>query len=148
MKQVDRDKLCALIPHTGSMCLLDRVESWDEKNIVCTALSHRAADNPLRLNGKLAAIHALEYAAQAMAVHGGLTAQRANKHLRSGFLVAVRHAKFHIDRLDTLHYPLTIVATQLIASDTNQIYQTEVSAASQLIVEARMTTMNTFETEA
>jgi predicted hotdog family 3-hydroxylacyl-ACP dehydratase len=148
MKQVDRDTLCGLIPHTGNMCLLDRVESWDEKNIVCTALSHLTADNPLRRNGKLAAIHALEYAAQAMAVHGGLTAQRANKQLRSGFLVAVRHAQFHIDRLDRLDQPLTILATQLIDSDTNQIYQTEVSAASQLIMEARMTTMNMFETVA
>ena len=146
MKQVDRRTLCALIPHTGTMCLLERVESWDEKNIVCTAHSHRAADNPLRLNGRLAAIHALEYAAQAMAVHGGLTAQRANKHLPSGFLVAVRHAQFHFDRLDTLDHPLTIVATRLIASDANQIYRTEVSAASQLIAEARLTTMHAIET--
>ena len=146
MKRIERDWLCALIPHAGDMCLLERVESWDEKNIVCTAFSHRTSDNPLRLNGRLAAIHALEYAAQAMAIHGGLNAQRESKHLRSGFLVAVRNAQFHVDRLDRLEDPLTIVATQLIASDNSQIYQIEVSAASRLITEARLTTMNRFET--
>jgi predicted hotdog family 3-hydroxylacyl-ACP dehydratase len=128
------------------MCLLERVESWDEMNIVCTALSHRAKDNPLRLHGKLAAIHALEYAAQAMALHGGLTARRKRQYVRSGFLVAVRHAQIHIDRLDVLDHPLTIVANQLMASGANQIYQTMVSAAGQLIAEARLATMNRFET--
>ena len=146
MKHVERDTLCALIPHAGNMCLLERIESWDEKNIICTAHSHRATDNPLRSHGRLAAIHALEYAAQAMAVHGGLTAQREGKLLLDGFLVAVRNARFHFDRLDAFDDPLTIVATQLMASDNNQIYQTEVSAASRLIAEARLTTMNRFET--
>lgn len=146
MKHVERDRLCALIPHAGNMCLLERIESWDEKNIVCTAHSHGATDNPLRSHGRLPAIHALEYAAQAMAVHGGLTARREGKQLLSGFLVAVRNVRFYFDRLDTFDDPLTIVATQLMALDNNQIYQAEVSAASRLIAEARLTTMNRFQT--
>ena len=146
MRRLDRDTLCALIPHAGKMCLLERVERWDEKNIVCTTLSHRSPDNPLRLHDNLAAIHALEYAAQAMAVHGGLIARSEGKRLTGGLLVAVRHARFHIDRLDRVEGPLTIVATRLIASDANQIYQTEVSAANLLIAEARLTTMNSVET--
>jgi predicted hotdog family 3-hydroxylacyl-ACP dehydratase len=147
MRRLERDTLCALIPHAGKMCLLERVESWHETHIVCSALSHRSPDNPLRLHGRLAAIHALEYAAQAMAVHGGLNARSEGKRLAGGLLVAVRHARFHIDRLDRVEGPLTVVATRLIASDANQIYQTEVSAADLLIAEARLTTMNSVETE-
>ena len=56
------------------------------------ASSHRAADNPLRAHGRLGAACGIEYAAQAMAVHGALLAppdsaaagrlsgQRARRH--------------------------------------------------------------------
>ncbi|UCE90426.1 MAG: hypothetical protein JSW10_06340, partial [Pseudomonadota bacterium] len=72
---IERDELCSLIPHAGTMCLLHTVEQWDEVSIVCTAISHHEADNPLCSKGALGAVHALEYGAQAMAVHGGLLAR-------------------------------------------------------------------------
>jgi predicted hotdog family 3-hydroxylacyl-ACP dehydratase len=56
------------------MCLLERVTAWDAENIQCEAISHRDLNHPLGNNGKLDATAAIEYAAQAMAVHGALIA--------------------------------------------------------------------------
>ena len=66
--------ICARLPHAGRMCLLERVETWDGESITCIASSHRDADNPLRANGRLHAVCGVEYAAQAMALHGSLLA--------------------------------------------------------------------------
>ena len=71
---LDHAWIAAHIPHHGSMCLLHAVSQWDERRIVCEALSHVDPDNPLRAQGRLGAANGVEYAAQAMAVHGGLLA--------------------------------------------------------------------------
>ena len=60
------------------MCLLDCVETWDEERIHCRASSHRAMDNPLRVCERLGTACGIEYAAQAMAVHGALLASPAS----------------------------------------------------------------------
>ena len=60
------------IPHKGRMCLLDDVLSWDRSRIRCRSAQHRTPDNPLRAHGRLGAACGIEYAAQAMAVHGAL----------------------------------------------------------------------------
>jgi predicted hotdog family 3-hydroxylacyl-ACP dehydratase len=70
-----RDGIAALIPHSGTMCLLDHLERWDTAQIVCTATNHRDADHPLRTRSGLLATCAIEYAAQAMALHGALIGQ-------------------------------------------------------------------------
>ena len=59
------------------MCLLDEVLSWDATRIRCRSNTHRTADNPLRAHGRLGAACGIEYAAQAMAVHGALVAASA-----------------------------------------------------------------------
>ena len=66
------NELPELIPHAGSMCLLDRVVAHSEHDIECTARSHTSPDHPLRRDGQLSALHLVEYAAQAMAAHGAL----------------------------------------------------------------------------
>jgi predicted hotdog family 3-hydroxylacyl-ACP dehydratase len=43
----------SLIPHAGSMCLLDGVAMFDDARIVCHASSHRDPANPLRHNNQL-----------------------------------------------------------------------------------------------
>ena len=69
---LSRDAIAALIPHQGAMCLLEEVLSCDDDGIVCRAVSHRDAAHPLRDDGILPAVCGIEYAAQAMAVHGAL----------------------------------------------------------------------------
>jgi predicted hotdog family 3-hydroxylacyl-ACP dehydratase len=134
-----RDELCALIPHAGSMCLLDGVEQWDDDGIVCSSLSHRRADHPLRTAAGLGAIHGVEYGAQAMAVHGGLLARRAGQALPAGYLAALRDVRLHAARLDGVDGPLRVSAARLLAEGGNLVYRIEVHGEEQLMVEARVT---------
>src|SRR4051794_13876660 len=64
--------IAARIPHAGRMCVLDRLLRWNETELVCSASSHRDPANPLRSATGLLAPVLIEYAAQAMALHGGL----------------------------------------------------------------------------
>lgn len=137
LTQFNRDWIAAHIPHQGSMCLLDCVEAWNEERIQCRAISHHEADNPLRSNDKLSAVCGIEYAAQAMAVHGALLAPEDSSIARAGFLVSVRGTKLHVLRLDDIAADLTIEATCISRGENNILYQFKVSAENRLLLEGR-----------
>lgn len=138
---LNHDALCRLIPHTGDMCLLDEVTAWDDTSVVCRALSHRNEHHPLREKGRLAAVHAAEYGAQAMAVHGGLLASRDGEKVRPGYLVSLRNLKLHVTRLDNLETALTVSATQLMADSSNLMYAFQVQADETPVAEGKATVM-------
>ena len=114
------------IPHKGTMCLLDAVVAWDENSITCEARNHQALDHPLRAHGRLGAACGVEYAAQAMAVHGALVAESqvgADGHgapPRSGYLASLRGVDLHVDRLDSVSGLLTVTA-QRVTGDVNTV---------------------------
>ncbi len=135
---LDRNALERLVPHRGAMCLLDSVAQWDHARIECRATSHRDPENPLRLRGRLPAVVAIEYAAQAMAVHGGLRAP-PDQGAAPGYLVAVRNAQLHAARLDDITADLEISATCLVADPTGLAYDFTVSAGGRLVAEGRAT---------
>ncbi len=137
--RLDHAWIARHIPHQGSMCLLDRVEDWDPQHIQCRAISHRAADNPLRANGRLGAACGIEYAAQAMAVHGALLALPDSTRARVGYLVSVRGTQLHVPRLDDIAADLLVEATCITRSENNILYQFSVSAAGCLLLEGRAT---------
>jgi len=102
-----------LIPHAGNMCLLNRVLRFDANEIECEAISHRDLDNPLRHNDELPIHAGIEYCAQAIAAHGGLTGQSANGGStvpRRGYLAVILNTEWSVDRLDTLAHPLLVSA--------------------------------------
>lgn len=111
---IGKDRIRGLVPHAGSMCLLDEVEQWDKKAIVCFTSTHRDADNPLRREGQLSAVHLIEYCAQAMALHRGLVSESEGERAPPGWLVSARDFKFHVERLDQLSGPITIRARELV----------------------------------
>ena len=125
------------IPHQGSMCLLDHVEAWDRERIRCRASSHRAADNPLRAYGRLGAACGIEYAAQAMAVHGALLAPPHSGSARVGYLVSVRGTRLLVPRLDDIAADLLVEAACITRSENNILYQFGVSAAGRLLLDGR-----------
>ena len=137
--KLDRDWIAHHIPHQGSMCLLDWVEEWDEQHIQCRAISHRAPDNPLRENSRLGAACGIEYAAQAMAVHGALLAPPGSKGARVGYLVSVRGTQLRVPRLDDIAADLLVEATCLTRSENNILYQFNVHAAGVALLQGRAT---------
>ncbi|PYK50632.1 MAG: hypothetical protein DME51_05340 [Verrucomicrobia bacterium] len=130
-----------LIPHSGSMCLLDSVTQWDDRSIVCVTNTHRDPANPLRRAGRLSALHAFEYGAQAAAVHGGLRARSAGATAPPGYLAALRNARLHATRLDDIDGPLEIFASRLFGDSANTVYECRVSAGDIVIGEGRITIM-------
>src|SRR5438094_8633589 len=88
------------------MCLLDSVSEWDDRSIICISNTHRDPANPSRRGGRLSAVHAFEYAAQAVAVHGGLRARSAGPPAAPGYLAALREARLHAKRLNAVASPL------------------------------------------
>jgi predicted hotdog family 3-hydroxylacyl-ACP dehydratase len=134
--RLDRAEIAARIPHQGAMCLLDHVEEWDEQHLRCVAVSHRAPDNPLRSHGRLAAAAGIEYAAQAMALHGALTAP-ANARPRAGFLASVRGATLHVDRLDGIAADLTVEVRRFSGDGNNVLYDFSVRAGGLALLDGR-----------
>lgn len=134
---LDHAWIASHIPHQGSMCLLDRVVAWDKEKIECRASSHRAADNPLRAHGQLGIACGIEYAAQAMAVHGALLAPADSTRPRVGYLVSVRGVTMAVTRLDDIHTDLLITASCIMSSEHNILYQFSVSADDRLLLEGR-----------
>jgi predicted hotdog family 3-hydroxylacyl-ACP dehydratase len=139
---IDRAELTTLIPHAGRMCLLDGVVAWDERSVTCVTRSHLAADNPLRAGGRLAGLNAIEYGAQAAAVHGGLIARRQGRSMVPGYLAGISEAVLAVPYLDEVRGPLTASAYLLQAGGTGVIYQVVVAAADRLAVEARVSILN------
>lgn len=119
------------------MCLLDAVEAWDQERILCRASSHRAADNPLRAQGRLGAACGIEYAAQAMAVHGALLAPQDSTCARVGYLVSVRGARLHVARLDDIDADLRVEATCISHNENHVLYRFSLSAAGRLLLDGR-----------
>jgi len=128
-----------LIPHSGLMCLLDEVTQWDDRSIMSTTNTHRDPTNPLRRQGRLSAVHAFEYGAQAAAVHGGLRARAAGTIAPPGYLAALRDGRLYVTRLDYIHLPLRICALAEQMPGANTVYEFIVSAATVLVAEARVT---------
>ena len=131
-------EIAALIPHQGGMCLLGSVESWDDVAIRCTAGSHRDPANPLRENGRLAAVHLAEYAAQATAVHSGLFERGRGKRARPGLLVAMRDVRLEVERCDDIAADLEITARRLVSNAGGWLYGFEIDAGGRRLASGRV----------
>ena len=138
-KPLDHAWIASHIPHQGDMCLLNQVQAWNEANISCTAISHRSAENPLRAHQQLGIVHGIEYAAQAMAVHGALTAPGNQPKPKVGYLVSVRGVNMHVARLDDIEADLLINAVCIMANENNMLYEFKVSADAKILLEGRAT---------
>jgi predicted hotdog family 3-hydroxylacyl-ACP dehydratase len=134
---LDRAWIAERIPHGGAMCLLDEVVAWDDEGIRCVATSHRDPNNPLRLNGRLAAVCGIEYAAQAMAVHGAVLATGTKRRPRAGFLASVRNVETHVERLDTLDGPLTVEAERISGDENNVLYRFMLQCGARIAMTGR-----------
>jgi predicted hotdog family 3-hydroxylacyl-ACP dehydratase len=129
----------SLVPHAGDMCLLERIVSANETEIICGTFSHRSPANPLRHDGILAALHLAEYGAQTMAVHGGL--QASGEATRGGMLVAIRDLRLQVARLDDLEAELLVHAVKMMANAGGRIYSFVARAAERELATGRVSVM-------
>lgn len=135
---LDHAWIAAHVPHQGSMCLLDAVESWSPERIRCRAVSHRDPANPLRAGGRLGALTGIEYAAQAMAVHGALRAGgEACASSRPGMLGSARAVECLVSRLDDIADDLQVEAECLSADDRALLYAFTLSAGGRPLLRGR-----------
>ena len=135
---VNRAEIANMIPHTGTMCLLDGVLQWNATTIQCVSRSHRDTNNPMRIDGQLPALCGIEYAAQAMAIHGGLAGIVGQKP-RAGYLVGLRDVVCHVERLDDLTDDLIIDAEQIMGDASLAIYQFSLRVGATEVLRGRAT---------
>jgi predicted hotdog family 3-hydroxylacyl-ACP dehydratase len=122
------------IPHHGGMCLLDEVVEHDAGQVRCRTGTHRAPDNPLRRHGQLGIACGIEYAAQAMAIHGALThAERPE----AGCLASVREVRLSASRLDDIEADLYCHAAHVAGDAVSAMYRFTVSAGDKILLEGR-----------
>jgi predicted hotdog family 3-hydroxylacyl-ACP dehydratase len=133
---LDRAAIARLIPHRDRMCLLEEVLAWDEAHALCRATSHRAADNPLRAHGRLGVACGIEYAGQAMALHGALNAPgRASPQV--GYLTSLRDVVFQADRLDDVAADLEIEVRRHAGDGSHVVYAFAVRAGGRELLRGR-----------
>jgi predicted hotdog family 3-hydroxylacyl-ACP dehydratase len=131
---MSRNDFRNLIPHQGAMSLLSEVVRADAESITCRAVSHRDPAHPLRVDGILPAICAIEYAAQAIAVHGALS---EGHRPRAGMLAAVRDVTLNVVRLDDILDDLMLTARSLIGDRRQMLYQFVVLAGERELSRGR-----------
>jgi predicted hotdog family 3-hydroxylacyl-ACP dehydratase len=140
---IDRQWIENHIPHQGTMCLLDEVLSWNPIRVQCRSSTHRNPTNPLRANGQLAAVCGIEYAAQAMAVHGALIASRitaiAQTASVAGYLASVRNVSLFVSRLDDIETALVATAELVNGDDRTVLYDFSVSGNERVLIAGRAT---------
>jgi predicted hotdog family 3-hydroxylacyl-ACP dehydratase len=130
---VSRVEIESMIPHTGPMCLLDEVQRWDETTIRCVSRSHRDADNPLRAGVLLPALCGIEYAAQAIAVHGRLCSTLPERP-RAGYLASVSEVVCDAERLDDITSELVVDAEKIAGDGERVLYRFALSADGRLLL--------------
>lgn len=139
--RLDRAWIEAHIPHRHAMCLLDEVLSWDPQRISCRSTSHREAGNPLRARGRLGIACGVEYAAQAMAVHGALVAAQMPAPSRgvpaAGYLASVRGVRLYVVRLDDVPGDLVCEAVHLAGDGGTALYEFELRSGVRRLLTGR-----------
>lgn len=127
---MNASKLYRHLPHSGSMCLLDRVESWDEARICCSTATHRCARNPLRRGEVLPGLCALEYAAQALALHAVLKRPRqaSQERFMEAYIVSSKRLEFGDDDLACVPGLLLVSAELVVWHESAAGYTVTVSA--------------------
>lgn len=152
---LDHAGIAARVPHAGSMCLLERLLRWDDASIECAIVNHADPSHPLRDHAHvqdggnkdggegedlgLPSPTAIEFAAQAMALHASLTAAEGAQPT-PGFLASARDVRLHVPRLDTAPGPLVVKAHRLAGDVRQAMYRFELAdAGGRLLVEGRTT---------
>jgi predicted hotdog family 3-hydroxylacyl-ACP dehydratase len=121
------------------MCLIDEVLDWSAMDIRCCTASHRLKSNPLRTVDRLRSECGIEYAAQAIAIHGVLNTELQSAPPIVGMLASVRGVTLHVGRLDDIDADLVIRGTRISGDATALMYEFSVACESKTLLAGRAT---------
>ena len=142
--KLNRSDIERLLPHTDAMCFLDAVTDWDAYNIRCSAAAPDES-HPLLRNGKVPAIAAAEYAAQATALHGALLDTATTP--RAGMLAKLSDVEVHRVWFPADDTTLSVHATLISRTMDGCLYSFDVASAHQPIASGRLIVVFTSITE-
>lgn len=120
------------------MCLLESIDSWDDRSVKCSTCTHLDPANPLRSAEGLLALHLVEYGAQAAAVHGGLCAERDGRRAPPGLLSSLRSIRLEAWTLEDLAGPLQVEARRLLADPAGWLYEFSVTHLGRTLASGRL----------
>jgi predicted hotdog family 3-hydroxylacyl-ACP dehydratase len=153
---IGRERILDLVPHTGRMCLIERVLEWSDTEIICESDNHRDPAHPLRRPAGLSSVCLIEYGAQAAAIHSTLLGTLMgsdpgsdpesgsdpinvpNNAKRPAMLVSVRNCELRVGHLRDLTGPLKVLARVELARSDGLIYAFEVSNAARPLASGRI----------
>ncbi len=131
-----RREIERLLPQKAAMCLIDSVSAHEGSALLCLADAARD-DHPLRESEGVAVEHAIEYGAQAAALHRCLTSHQ--RSAAGGLLLQIRKAEFLVRWLDRLPQPLQISAHCLLASSEAANYRFEIRGGQTVAARGELT---------
>jgi len=152
---VNKQALCQLLPHSGTMCLIDKIVLWDKTSLLAQTESHLDSNNPLRHQGSISSIIGVEYAAQSMALHAALLSQQedpghSRKQKPEGYLATIRTIRIGADSLyspDSANLsPLMISVSVLMCDSQGYSYEFTITADNSLLLSGRLTIFLTSST--
>ena len=117
------------------MCFLDAVTYWDAHSITCSAAAPDE-NHPLLRNGKVPAIAAAEYAAQATALHGALLDAATTP--RAGMLAKLSDVEVHRAWFPADERTLSVQATLISRTLGGCLYSFDVASTHQPIASGRL----------
>lgn len=134
--------IASLLPHAGAMVMLESIDHFDDTRIVCSTTRHRAADNPMRggSGSRLRALCGIEFAAQAMALHGALRRSPPSA-LRHGRVAAVRDVVAHCRYLDAVEGPLVVECRLEAAAGNAYAYVFTLNGRGRVLLRGAATVM-------
>ncbi len=130
---LDRAAICARLPHGDGMVMLDAVTNWDAAQINCASMQHAETGNPLRQSGRLHAISGIEFAAQAIALHGLLKA-RPGGQVQAAAIAGLKSVSWSRPYLDDANGPLAISARAAAQLGDGAQYRFEIRDGSGLLL--------------
>jgi predicted hotdog family 3-hydroxylacyl-ACP dehydratase len=130
-----RAEIERLVPHAGAMCLIDGVTQWSRDTIACTSALPDAG-HALAHAGRVGAIAAAEYAAQATAIHGALLAPSSRP--RAGMLATLVDVQLSMPAMPVQGEALCIRADLLSRSADGCMYSFDVRSGATPISSGRL----------
>lgn len=119
--------LYARLPHALDMRLIEEIVSWDKSNIYCQSRLTTAFAHPLQLDdGSFPVICLLEYAAQALALHG-LLCTSSNKGIQSASIISCKRLAIASSSITNCDLTIDVSATLRAQSSGAASYRVSVT---------------------